>query len=98
MANKTTNKPLVIAVTALNAIDSPGPGVAVIRALREGLDKDIRIIGLSYESLEPGVYLHDLVDKTYQIPYPSAGADALLERLQYIHDKESIDIIIPNFD
>lgn len=98
MLNKTTNKPLVIAVTALNAIDSPGPGVAVIRALREGLGKDMRIIGLSYESLEPGVYLHDLVDKTYQIPYPSAGADALIERLQYIHDNEDIDIIIPNFD
>nr|WP_294790048.1 ATP-grasp domain-containing protein [uncultured Mucilaginibacter sp.] len=91
-------RPLVIAVTALNAIDSPGPGVAVIRALRDGLDREIRIIGLSYESLEPGVYLHNLVDKTYQIPYPSAGAEALIERLQYIHGKEQIDLIIPNFD
>jgi carbamoyl-phosphate synthase large subunit len=98
MVKKFADKPLVIGVTALNAVDSPGPGVAVIRALREGLGKDIRIIGLSYESLEPGVYLHDLVDKTYQIPYPSAGAEALIERLQYIHGKENIDLIIPNFD
>jgi carbamoyl-phosphate synthase large subunit len=98
MTKTLTYKPLVIGVTALNAIDSPGPGVAVIRALRDGLDKNIRIIGLSYESLEPGVYLHDLVDKTYQIPYPSAGAEALVDRLQYIHEKEDIDIIIPNFD
>ncbi|PTQ98068.1 carbamoyl-phosphate synthase large subunit [Mucilaginibacter yixingensis] len=94
----THNKKLVIAVTALNAVDNPGPGVAVIRALREGLGKNIRIIGLSYESLEPGVYLHDLVDKTYQIPYPSAGAEALVERLQYIHGQEHIDVVIPNFD
>lgn len=90
--------PLVIAVTGLNAIDSPGPGLAVIRALREGLNRPLRIIGLAYESLEPGVYLHQLVDKTYQIPYPSAGSEALLQRLQYIHHKEDIHIVVPNFD
>ena len=72
---------LVIAVTALNAIDSPGPGIAVIRAIRECNDFDVRIIGLAYESLEPGIYMHDIVDKTYQIPYPSAGTDALFARI-----------------
>lgn len=94
----STVDPLVIAVTGLNAIDNPGPGVAVIRALREGLDRPLRIIGLAYDSLEPGVYLHDVVDKTYQIPYASAGSEALNQRLQYIHSKEKLDIIIPNFD
>lgn len=89
--------PVVIAVTGLNAIDSPGPGVAVIRALREGLPH-VRIIGLAYETLEPGIYLHDIVDKTYQVPYPSAGTDALMARLQYIHQKERLQLIIPNFD
>ena len=89
---------LVIAVTALNAIDSPGPGVAVIRAIRECPDFDVRIIGLSYEALEPGLYMHDLVDKTYQIPYPSAGTDSLLGRLMHIHNQEHLDLIIPNFD
>jgi carbamoyl-phosphate synthase large subunit len=88
----------VVAVTGLNAIDSPGPGVAVIRAVREGFDQPVRIIGLSYETLEPGIYMHDVVDKTYQIPYPSAGIEALRARLQYIHDKEKINVIIPNFD
>ncbi|MBC8052784.1 MAG: ATP-grasp domain-containing protein [Sphingobacteriaceae bacterium] len=96
--DKHTKKPLVIAVTGLNAIDSPGPGVAVIRALREGLDRELRIIGFSYESLEPGIYMHDIVDKTYQIPYPSAGIKALFERLNYIHAEEGMEIIIPNFD
>jgi len=89
---------IVIAVTALNAVDSPGPGVAVIRAIRECPDFEVRIIGLSYESLEPGLYMHDIVDKTYSIPYPSAGTDALLGRLIYIHNLEKIDLIIPNFD
>jgi len=91
-------KQLVIAVTALNAIDSPGPGVAVIRAIRECTDFNVRIIGLSYEALEPGLYMHDLVDKTYQIPYPSGGTDSLMSRLEYIHEEEKLDLIIPNFD
>lgn len=96
---KTANRQkITIAVTALNAIDSPGPGVAVIRAIRECSDFDVRIVGLSYESLEPGIYMHNVVDKTYQIPYPSAGIDVLFARLLYIHKIEQIDVLIPNFD
>lgn len=91
-------KTIVIAVTALNAVDSPGPGVAVIRAIRECPDFKVRIIGLAYESLEPGLYMHELVDKTYQIPYPSSGTDTLMGRLMHIHEIEHIDLIIPNFD
>jgi carbamoyl-phosphate synthase large subunit len=91
-------KELVIAVTALNAIDSPGPGIAVIRAIREYSDFKVRIIGLSYEALEPGIYMHHLVDKTYQLPYPSAGTEALYERIEKIYEIEKLDVIIPNFD
>lgn len=89
---------LTIAVTGLNAIDSPGPGMAVIRSLREGLPGRIRIIGLSYESLEPGAYLHDWVDKTYQVPYPAAGTKVLLDRIAHIHARERLQLVIPNFD
>lgn len=93
-----TGKKLNIAVTALNAIDSPGPGVPVIRGLKEAGSFDCRIIGLAYESLEPGIYMHDIIDKTYQIPYPSAGTESLLQRIEYIHSNEDLDVIIPNFD
>ncbi len=93
-----TTKPITIAVTGLNAIDSPGPGIAVIRAIREGITQPVRIIGLAYESLEPGIYMDGICDKTYQISYPAAGADVLYNAIKYIHDKESIDVIIPNFD
>ncbi|MBE2231832.1 MAG: ATP-grasp domain-containing protein [Chitinophagaceae bacterium] len=95
---KLPDELLTIAVTGLNAIDSPGPGIAVIRSLREGLQRPLRIIGLAYETLEPGIYMHEVVDKTYQIPYPAAGTQALLNRLAYIHGKEKIDLLIPNFD
>jgi carbamoyl-phosphate synthase large subunit len=91
------SKPIVIAVTGLNAIDSPGPGIAVIRALREGLPA-VKIIGLAYENLEPGIYMEGMCDSVYQVPYPHAGADVLYNAIRHIHDKESINVIIPNFD
>jgi len=87
-----------VAVTALNAIDNPGSGVGVIRSLRESTDFKLKIIGLSYETMEPGAYMHDLVDVTYQIPYPSAGSEHLLDRLLFINTEEKLDFIIPNFD
>lgn len=89
---------VTVAVTGLNNIDSPGPGIPVIRGIKESKDFDVRIIGLAYEHLEPGIYMSDLVDKTYMIPYPSEGKEALLKRLLEIHEKENIDVIIPNFD
>lgn len=87
-----------IAVTGLNAIDSPGPGMAVIRALKDAESFDVRIVGLSYEALEPGIYMHDLVDKTYQVPYPSAGQQVLFDRFAYINSIENVDFLFPNFD
>lgn len=93
-----TNKPVVVAVTGLNAIDSPGPGVAVIRAIRDGYPKPVRIIGLAYENLEPGIYMESICDKTYQVPYPAAGAEVLFNAIRRINDLEHIDVIIPNFD
>lgn len=89
---------MTIAVTGLNANDNPGPGIAVIRAIRDEFGQSVRIIGFSYESLEPGIYMPDMVDKTYQIPYPTAGITALKSRLEYIHEREDLDLIIPNFD
>ena len=91
-------KDITVAVTALNAIDSPGPGIAVIRGLKESEFYNVKIIGLAYEILEPGIYMDDMVDKVYQLPYPSSGFDAMLERFKYIQEKEKIDVLIPNFD
>lgn len=89
---------ITVAVTGLNNIDSPGPGIPVIRGIKESHEFDARIIGLAYEHLEPGIYMSDLVDKTYMIPYPTKGKEALFERLIEIHNKENINLIIPNFD
>jgi carbamoyl-phosphate synthase large subunit len=91
-------KKITIAATGLNNIDNPGPGVPFIRGVRESKEFNSRIIGLAYENLEPGIYMHNLIDKSYQIPYPSSGSDVLLRRIEYINKLEKINVLIPNFD
>lgn len=93
-----SKRKITIALTGLNNTDNPGPGIPVIRGIRESKDFDVRILGLAYESLEPGIYMHDIVDLTYRIPYPSEGSDILLARILEINEKENIDLLIPNFD
>ena len=94
----SSKRKLTIAVTGLNNTDNPGPGVPVIRALRDSDEFDVKIIGLGYESLEPGIYMHNIVDKTYRIPYPSEGSGILIKRVLEINESEKIDMLIPNFD
>ncbi|MCK4464609.1 MAG: hypothetical protein KAU83_02760, partial [Bacteroidales bacterium] len=89
---------LTLAATGLNNTDNPGPGVPVIRGIRESGSFDIRVVGLAYETLEPGIYMPDMVDKVYMVPYPSEGSDSLIQRLEYINSIENIDVLIPNFD
>jgi len=89
---------ITVAVTGLNNTDNPGPGVPVIRGIRESDSFSPRIIGLAYENLEPAIYMEGVVDKTYQVPYPSEGSDVLVKRILDIHRKDPIDVLIPNFD
>jgi carbamoyl-phosphate synthase large subunit len=87
-----------IAVTGLNATDNPGPGVPVIRSLKEEASLSGRIIGFIYDTLEPGIYMNDVADKCYLIPYPSVGLSNLFERIKEIDAKDKIDFIIPSLD
>jgi len=93
-----TQPTITIAVTGLNNTDNPGPGVPVIRGIRESAGLNVRIVGLAYENLEPGIYMPGITDKTYLIPYPSAGTKVFLNRILEIHQQEKFDLIIPNFD
>lgn len=89
---------LNIALSGLNATDNPGPGIPVARSIRADKEIQARIIGLSYDNMEPGIYLKDIINKTYSVPLPSSGIASLLERIKYIHSIEKIDVLIPNFD
>ncbi len=91
-------RPLTIAVTGLNATDNPAPGVPVIRSIRAGSPEPCRIIGLAYDPLDPGNYMEGIADDIYLMPYPSQGAQVLLERIAHIHGQTPIDVILPTLD
>ena len=89
---------LTIAVSGLNNTDNPGPGIPFIRAIRESGRFDLKVIGLAYENLEPGIYMKGMTHRVYKMPYPSEGKEAFLERISYINSKEDLDILVPNLD
>lgn len=89
---------LTVAVTGLNATDNPAPGVGVIRSLRHDPDFAGRVVGLSYDALDPGNYAHDLVDDVFVVPWPSQGEEALRARLAYVLDRVPVDVVIPTLD
>ena len=84
---------MIIAISGLNNTDNPAPGIPVAKSLQA----NHHLIGLSYDSNEPGNY-QNIVNKSYLMPYPSLGFDELKTRLKYIKNKEDIDVIIPNLD
>lgn len=93
-----STRTLTVAITGMNArADNPGPGVAVGRCLAES-GRDVRLVGLAYELLDPGLYLDGLFAATYMLPYPSAGEAAFLERLKIVHEEQRIDVLIPCLD
>jgi carbamoyl-phosphate synthase large subunit len=91
-------KKLVIGVSGINAADNPGPGTGIARSLKEDPDLDVRLVGLAYDALEPGIYMDWLFDRSFTLPYPSAGGEQFLDRLIEIQVAHGLDWIIPNLD
>jgi len=90
---------LHVAVTGLNATDNPGPGVSVLRSLRLEPDFHGELIGLAYDTLDPGIYCRELgLLGSFLLPYPSQGAEAVLARLRQVHEDVRIDVLIPTLD
>jgi len=86
-----------VAVSGINAVDNPGPGIGIIKGLREG-SLSVSVVGLAYDAMEPGVYLEQLIERAYLMPYPSEGEAPFLNRLLYIREKEDLEAIIPALD
>ncbi len=89
---------LTIAVTGMNASENPGPGVPVVRALRAAKEFTGTIVGFTYDPLDPGVFMENICDHVYLLPYPSEGSGALVDRLKDIQSKTPVDVIIPTLD
>lgn len=90
---------ITVAVTGMNAVpDNPGAGLAVARCLREAFGDRVRIVGLGYDALDPGLHLGEYCDSAYLLSYPASGAEALLARLSEIHESDPIDVLLPCVD
>jgi carbamoyl-phosphate synthase large subunit len=89
----------VIAITGLHRGENPQPGAAVAASLRRRFP-NLRIIGLSYDPFESSLYCNDgsRPDAAYLMPYPGAGSDAILQRINEISKRERLDLIIPCLD
>jgi len=87
----------VIGITGLNATDNPGPGISVIRSLRLDPSFAGKVVGLSYDALDPGNF-SDYTDSIYLIPYPSQGTAALEARLAAVVEQSGIEVCIPTLD
>lgn len=93
------NDAITVAITGMNAVpDNPGAGLAVARCLREAHGNRIRIVGLGYDALDPGLHRKEYCDSAHLLSYPGSGAESLLARLQEIHAAERIDVLLPCLD
>ena len=89
---------LVIGVTGLNLTDSPAPGIAVMRCIKEGSANRIQGIGFGYDTFDAGLYEKTYFKHVYLLPYPSEGSECLLDRILKVHKKTPLNIIIPTLD
>jgi carbamoyl-phosphate synthase large subunit len=86
-----------VGVTGFYTTDNPHPGLAVARALRAA-DPSWRVLALAWDQWSTGAFAHDLLDGVALVPYPAAGARALLDRLRAVTRQRPIDVIIPTVD
>lgn len=88
-----------VAVSGLHRGENPQPGASVIASLRRRFP-GVRVVGFSYDPLESSLYGtgDDHPDAAYLIPFPGAGAEALIFRLEKILEREDIGFIIPCLD
>ncbi len=89
---------LVVAVSGINAVDNPGPGLGVIRSLKEDPELEVRAIGLAYDAMEPGIFLDWLVDRSFIMPYPSSAEEDYLARLAYVQQVTGLQVVVPTLD
>lgn len=89
----------VVAITGMHRGENPQPGAAVAAALRR-CRADLRIVALSYDPLESGLYCADggAPDAAFLMPFPGTGPKVLAKRLDEILARERIDFIIPCLD
>ncbi len=86
-----------IAVTGLGRGENPQPGAGIVASLRAA-HPDAFIVGMAYDAMESGIYANGGPDVVFTMPYPTAGAEAFLHRLDAVLASAPFDIFIPTLD
>lgn len=95
----TRDSRITVAITGMNAVpENPGAGLAVARCLKEARGDGVRIVGLGYDALDPGLHRREYCDSAHLLSYPGSGSETLFARLSEIHEAEGIDVLIPCLD
>ncbi len=89
---------IFVGVSGINAADNPGPGIGVARSLKADSGLNVKIVGLAYDAMEPGIYLDRHIDRSFIMPYPTVSFESYFGRLQYIKESYGLDFVIPNLD
>ncbi len=87
-----------VAFTGVDSIENPYPGLSVIRSIQDSKEFEGKVVVLTYGALCTGVYQKSYINQVYLIPFPSEPEGYLFSRLQEIHAKHRLDIIIPCLD
>lgn len=89
---------LTVAVTGMSVAGTLAPGLPVVNALRSEPRFAGRIVGFSYDPLDPPSYDGALLSHSFLFPFPMYGPERLLARLTEIHARVPLDVIIPTLD
>jgi carbamoyl-phosphate synthase large subunit len=89
---------LVVAVSGMSVAGTLAPGMPVVRALRSEPRFAGRVVGFSYDPLDPPSYDPELLSHSFLFPFPMYGPERLLARLRQVHERVRLSAIIPTLD
>ncbi|MBS1258001.1 MAG: hypothetical protein MAG551_01054 [Candidatus Scalindua arabica] len=86
-------KNLCVGITGLDISDNPMSGLGIAKCLK--LNKNIKVLGISYDPLSPGCYTKDIFDEVHLIDNPLQNKDSLFEEIIRIKEKSGLEVVIP---
>ena len=87
-----------VLISGFGGLSNAEPGTAVARSLKLGWKGKITIDAMGYDPWITGALSPGLIDHIHIIPPLVEGDGAMLERIQEIHEKRKINILIATLD
>ncbi|HHT9135088.1 MAG TPA: hypothetical protein ACFYD2_09315 [Candidatus Avalokitesvara rifleensis] len=87
-------KKICVGVTGLGVSDRPMSGLGIAKSLR--LNKDIRLIGLTYDTISSGCYSGDVFDEIHLVGNPLQDVQKFFEDIVRLKEKHGLQVLIPS--